>query len=225
MTQTKNKIIALFVATLLAVCIPFAVRSDNTSPTIKISAVSVNKLGECEVIGYINNSVIGADITLLSLNKNTTNGLVPENIIHINQTRTGNNGTFLFKFQISEKFSGQTGYVFVNSNQKTQKVMSSYTIPQLPPGIDVIENNSVMYGKDVYYVPGSYHNANNIAESLAYGGNSIYFKMGGYWYDLLNGNATSNYFLVPENAVNDTEIEAVKPRIYYMTARKTKLKY
>lgn len=225
MTITRNRIIALLLAASLIVLIPTAVRSDNSQNAITIRTVSVNKIGECEVIGYIDTYKAGAQVSFLSINKNNTKELVPDDFIHINQCRTGNNGTFLFKFQIPEKFSGQKVYIFINSNQKTTLVSTTYNVPELPPGIDVVGNNSVMYGKDIYYVPSPFHNADNVAESISYGGNIIYFKLGGYWYNLLDGRATSNSFLIPENATDNNTIETIKPRMYYMTARTVKLKY
>lgn len=225
---TFRYLVNKFLSFLLMICLitgtPFVVNADE--PKIVIDGMLVNDTGICEVVGHLTSEKVGAQISLLvtkgEFSKKT---LSVDNIVYIDQIATGNNGTFYFTFMISSKFANETLYLNIGSNDGSKKVEKIYSAPSGKPGIDIVANNSAMYGKDIYYVPGSFHTSENIADSMVYGGNHIYFKFGGHWYNLLDKKAKDNSFLVPENASDDTEIEKLKPRWFYLMVQKVKLKY
>lgn len=68
---------------------------------------------------------------------------------------------------------------------------------------------------DSVYLTGTY-----VADSIVNGGNVIYYKFGDKYYDLLDENATSNAYLVAENAMASAEVNKIKLRYYYQTARR-----
>ena len=82
---------------------------------------------------------------------------------------------------------------------------SHYTLP------DTVS----LYTPDSVYLTGTY-----VADSIVNGGNVIYYKLGDKYYDLLDENATSNAYLVAENAMASAEVNKIKLRYYYQTARR-----
>ena len=113
----------------------------------------------------------------------------------------------------------------LGSQYNTEVFTTTIEIPELPPGIEVVEDNSVLYGRDAYYVPGALYTPDSIAESIAFGGNNIYYKIGGLWYDLMDEDAVDNSFLTGENATDEKKIEALNPRYYYALTTAIELKY
>ena len=59
-----------------------------------------------------------------------------------------------------------------------------------------------------------------VSDSIATGGNKIYFKVGNRIYDLMDSAATSNAYLVADNAMTAYEVAEIKLRYYYTTARR-----
>ena len=199
---------------------------------IVIDSMSVTKTGYGEIIGHISGvpldtqiSCIIAKSEMFDADGNIIDAEVNmNNLAWIDQIGTGNNGTFLIQFTVNSKFSESTLEVRMGC-QYTQMFSGQIEIPELPAGIEIAANNSALYGRDIYYVAGGLYIAESIANSIAYGGNNVYFKIGDYWYDLMDDEAVDNSFLVKENAVKDAQIESLKPRYYYSVTEQIKLKY
>ena len=192
---------------------------ETVSAGIVIDTFTVDDGGNVRVIGHITNpSKSGAQIAYLITVKGN-----PDEIVYINQMETGNNGTFYISHPIDASFSEKTVIVRFGSDTKATQSFE-YTLSSIPPGIEQVVNNSVLYGKDVYTLDSFYLNADYVSDSIASGGNVIYYKIGDLWYNLLDEKATSSAFLVPENAVTYEEIKAKPLRYYYMQGKKIDFK-
>lgn len=131
----------------------------------------------------------------------------PLNIVYINQTVSTTNGTYLFRFTLPAANKGKTLDFKIGGTDATM-IKKTLTIPNFPININSVENNSVRVGIDVYQMESTYYTANNVVDSLKQGGNTIYYKIGDRWYDIMNTNAKSAAWLVPTNAVNTTTVSA-----------------
>lgn len=195
---------------VLSLWIPTA----HATPSITVTTMTVDMTGATKLIGYISEGGSGKEVSLY-----ITCG---EEIVYINQATTGNNGTFLFKFGIDAKYSEKTITYGIGSDAGTEVYRSTYVLPYMPPGFEHIENNSVLYGHDAYtsnsiYLADSW----TVTDSIIFGGNIIYFKIGDKWYDLMNPKATSSAFFVAENATPNATVKAntAPLRYYYYGAK------
>ncbi len=192
---------------------------ETVSAGIVIDTFTVDDGGNVRLIGHVTNP---SDSEIQVAYLITVKG-EPHKIVYINQMETGNNGTFYISHAISAEFSETPVVIKLGSDTKAQYSFE-YTLSTIPPGIEQVSNNSVLYGKDVYTLDSIYLNAQYVADSIAIGGNVIYFKIGDLWYNLLDEKATSSAFLVPENAVTYEEIKAKPLRYYYMQGKKIDFK-
>lgn len=222
---------AIFIAILFALSI-FNVRICAEDYKISVDSVTADGTGFCEVIGHISGASENTQVACLVVRDAAYDGeevisknLTFDNIAWIDQVGTGENGTFLIQFNVREDFEKTTLTVLLGS-ELTEMSASVIEIPDLPPpGIEVIANNSVIYGCDAFLITGAFYTPDKIAESIGYGGNNIYFKIGDKWYDLMDESAIDNSFLTEENATPNEEIEAAKPRYYYSLEQEIELKY
>lgn len=203
-------------------------KADSTE--IIIDSASVDKTGILEVIGHCSAGEVGTQISFMLCPEECMDESghlitdVPSNlqVIYIDQVSTGNNGTFLIKAKVGSKWSDTTARMAGGSS-----LGGYYTqileIPDIPPGLEVVTTNSVMYGRDIFLASGGFYTPDNIAASIAYGGNGVYFKLGDKWYDLMDEKARDNSFLVAENAVSADRIEELRPRFYYSVDKKIEL--
>ena len=230
MRKIKKLLTAVLSVLILNMVLNITVDAE-AERTVIIDAVSANKSGYCEIIGHYTNVPVGTQITLVA-GKATlfdgdgidTDNFNTNNMAYIDQTGTGNNGTFLFQFAVGRQWSEETLTV-KGGTSYGDTYSTTVTLPVLPPGIEIVDNNSVIYGRDAFYIPGALYTPDKIADSVSYGGNGIYFKIGEYWYDLMDDAAVDNSFLKKENAVSINVIEKLKPRFYYSMVNQIELKY
>lgn len=229
--KTSKKILAALLAVFFILAFSAVPVGADSKREFVIDSVSVSKTGYCEVIGHYSNVDLNTQISCVVAKDALFDGnaVIEENfntdyVAWIGQEGTGNNGTFLFQFSVPEEFSETTLIVRLTSSYG-DIAKTNIDIPALPPGIEVVENNSVIYGRDAFYVPGVFYAPDNIAESIVFGGNNIYFKIGGLWYDLMDDAAVDNSFLVAENATTEKTIVELVPRYYYSMTSKVEFKY
>lgn len=204
----------------------FAIPVYAETGEFAIDSVYVSETGYVEVIGHIDGAEIDTQISCVVSLPAVFDGdtviaenLNAENIAWLGQEGTGNNGTFLFQFCVPTRFS-ESELIIRLTSENADIATTTIDVPLLPYDIHNIENNCVIYGKDIYYVPGVFYIPDYIAESIIYGGNAIYFKIGGNWYNLLDEKAVDNSFLIAENATPIEDIEKIGIRYYYaMTER------
>lgn len=209
----------LLIFLLTVVPIPSAVA--DTGSQIVIDTVTVDNGGNVRIIGHITPAVKGAQIAyIMAVGGDFSD---TKNIAYLNQYETGNNGTFYIAHPVSASFSEKTVTVkFASNTQASYRF--THTFSAIPPGIEQVANNSVLYGKDVYTLDSIYLNAQYVADSIATGGNVIYFKIGDLWYNLLDERATSSAYLVQDNAVAYAEIKSKELRYYYMQGKRIEFK-
>ena len=192
------------------------------TPKVIIDSLSIDATGFVEATGHIANATSKTDVTCLVTTDNGTNGeiITGENIIWIEQKRVGNNGAFLIEFNIKPIYSNKEATFRFGGTGVEEATVINYTIPELPPDIECVSNNSVLYGTDVYTLDSIYLTAKYVSDSIATGGNIIYFKLGNEWYDLLDPKATGNSYLVPENAETLISMKELPLRYYYVGSKK-----
>lgn len=229
----KKRIIAFVCAVALMVVAYPTTYGSAVEPEITIISAEIDNNGIFEVIGQVKGVAVGTQVSFLMCPKNAwdTTGHIIESkfkadyIAYIDQVGTGNNGTFIVQGQVSEKWENQT-LRFAGASSYGGYYTQTMSVPEISPyDIDIIDNNSVIYGRDAYLVTGAFYNADNISISIKDGGNRIYYKLGGKWYDLLDPNALDNSFLVSKNAISDSKVEECKPRYYYNMSEKINLNY
>lgn len=224
----KTKRITSIILAIMLIFTSFSiVVSADPTPTavIKVITCDIDETGHGEVYGYVenntsNNSLNNQITFLLSTIENLSNigsGVDTNNIIaYINQETLGNNDSFLFEFQIADKFFNKQLYLKMG-HVEAETYNETIAIPEdgAPFRLHNISNGSVIYGLDAYTLDSTNLTATTVADSIIYGGNKIYYKIGNRWYDLLNENATDNSYLVEQNAENIETMEQLNLRYYY----------
>ena len=228
----KKRIIAIVLAVVLTVVAYPITSLSAVEPEITIISAEIDSTGAFEVIGQVEGATVGTQVSFLMCPKDAwdTTGypiqskLNADYIAYIDQVGTGNNGTFIVQGQVAEKWKNQT-LRFAGASSYGGYYTQAISVPSISYDIGIVENNSVIYGRDAYLVTSAFYNADNIAISIKEGGNRIYYKLGDKWYDLLDPDALDNSFLVSKNAISDSEVEKCKPRYYYNMTDKIDLNY
>lgn len=226
MKTSKKWAVAFALVLFLLACFSYAPPAEAKTGEFVIDSTYVSNTGYCEVIGHYEGAELNTQMSCVVALEGLFGGetVIEKNfntdyVAYIDQIGTGNNGTFLLQFSVPMKFSKKE-LVVVLTSENGDRARTVIEIPFLPFDINSVENNSVIYGKDVYYVPGIFYTPDLIAESIVYGGNNIYFKIGGLWYDLMDEKATDNSFLTKENATPMEKIHKLGIRYYFgMTKR------
>ena len=219
----KLKHLKRFIGVFLAVCIvsPYAYADGHDVSGITeiiLTTLEVDKTGQATAIGYIPTAEDGAQVTCLAMD--TESFSTADHIMWVDQMTIGNNGTFMTRFYVPSRFSNSTMYIRFGSNTEAETITETLKIGELPTGIGNIVNGSVIYGNDAYMADSVYFNAQYVADSIAAGGNKIYFKVGNRIYDLMDPAATSNAYLIADNAMTADEVAEIKLRYYYTTAKR-----
>lgn len=219
----KFKHLKRFIGVFLAVCMvsPYAYADGHDVSGITeiiLTTLEVDETGQATAIGYIPTAEDGAQVTCLAMD--TESFSTADHIMWVDQMTIGNNGTFMTRFYVPSRFSNSTMYIRFGSNTEAETITETLKIGELPTGVGNIVNGSVIYGNDAYMADSAYFNAQYVTDSIATGGNKIRFKVGNRIYDLLDSGATSNDYLVAENAMTADEVAEIKLRYYYTTARR-----
>lgn len=193
----------------------------------------VTDAGMLHIRGYYDNWDGQTDSTILVYKKSSeykfkqpSSDITIEDITWVDQMPIGNNGAFSYSVHINDNFSEEDAVVALGGGGLSSPYTQDFEVPSLPPTISVVDNNSVLFGRDCYYVPGAhYRNVDTIADSFIFGGYNMYYKLGDNWYNLLDTRATGNEFLKSENAVSENEIISLVPRYYYAISQRFTLRY
>ncbi len=194
-----------------------------TTGEIILETLVVTETGYVEVYGYVDGYTTQSNLQVSFLliegtNWDALNSSNASNIIaYIDQQGTSNNGTFLFKCQLNDRHIGKTLTLGMNHSSGGSSTLLKETINPKDDGILLrnIANNDVIYGLDAYQLTSPQLTARNVADSLTYGGNKIYYKLGNNWYNLLDERATDNSFLVSSNKTAFTTMQTLDLRYYY----------
>lgn len=211
----------------LILIISFSVTVSSEQNTIVIDDIIAQDNGLCEVIGHLSNNEVGAEVAFVMQTAESydkSKSLDTSNVVYLDQVTTGNNGTFLLKFRLPERFSGIDAVIRMGSSANTSPFVYRYTIPSLYIDFENIENNTVLYGNDAYSIDSPYLTSEYVVQSIINGGNTIFFKLGECWYDLLNEAATSSAYLIKENSMYDDDVKKYGTGMYYKGNIKIQLK-
>ncbi len=209
----KIKSMAVAVATLLLFM--FCSMPVGAEESAVITSFEISPSGVAEICGYVQEE--GEQVAILMA---TGDGMsiTPETVIYIDQIEAGVNGAFILKFIVPSKWAGGE-YTIGVGGENVSATRQRGTLGALPALIHRVDDNSLRIGKDIYSF-GSYLTPENAAASLTFGGNVVYYKIGGMWFDLQSEAATSSAYLTEENAVPEEEYTAWEIRTYYAPGQK-----
>lgn len=192
----------------------FGVRAVYSAVTGEIQRFYVDSSGTAELSGYFDNTEQNSTTMLLTTDADeaTIFNAPNENIMYIEQPELGNNGTFYMHFPIDEKFSTSNYVLRMNGGTL---LTTSGTLREIPAGISKVADNAIRVGNDAYDIGCNGYTPNNISKSIERGGNKIYYKIGGKWFDMLNPKATSTAYFTDENAVPESEWDLWEIDTYY----------
>lgn len=203
---------------LFSLLFMFSSVTNTDSAHIIDYTITLYEGGNIEVQGIISS---GPDqqVTLLVHTPGSLTGLpqseLMEHIAFIDQVKSTTNGTFLIRFTLHPKWQGQELQFNVGGTDVDEPLRKIVTIPTYPININSVENNSVRVGIDVYHLSSPAYTPDNVVNSLIEGGNTIYFKLGGRWYNLLDSRATSAEYFKKENAIDDDIVNAWQLDMWY----------
>lgn len=224
----KKKLTSLLLSLALILTL-MPVVTVNAAAKVVVTSLEMSDAGMLKIRGYYSGYDSDIDGTILITSESSQNAnfrLSNDNCMWIDQVPLGNNGAFSYTVHINQKFSEKAAYIALGGGGLESAYRTTIDVPELPPDISVVENNSTMFGRDFYYVNGTFYNdADRIADSFAFGGNHIYYKIGGNWYDLLNPKATSSAYLTKANAVDVSTVTDLVPRYYYAVSNIFTLRY
>lgn len=173
----------------------------------------------CEVWGTNPSKQEGDWVTLLvTVDKlPTASNLSGDDIAYIDQFETGVNGSFVLRFsiltdRISKGKDSVKIYIVMNSAGCSPSNYTEVDVEVLPVTgtVSSISSNSIRVGNDVYDSTSMYLTDDNFLDSIKRGGNELYFKLGSYWYDLLDDKCVNSGWLVSSNALTKAEIDNLK---------------
>lgn len=213
----KRRVALLLVLCLIVILFNSIVYSDD----IISFNVNIFEGGRVDVVGNIPS---GANKQVTFLVNTSNEPIIPGNIVYIDQVASEANGTFLFRFNLPETQQGAT-LDFKVGGEDAEAISKTLTIPDFPINISSVEDNSVRVGFDVYQLASPHYTADNVIDSIIEGGNTLYYRIGGNWYNLLDSRAKSAAFLIPTNAVNISEVDAWRLDTWYPRAGFDSLKF
>lgn len=245
----KNKFMKYFlsIALCLMMSIGFNVQPVSLTPVSTVYAattitsiydnatVDINQVGLCTVRGKINPN--GGAVTLLVLtnsgldkfkSNNTGKLNVPDDIVMIDQSdNVGSTGEFLFKFNIPSSLSLKMINIALGTNDSKITDGGLYgdflkiEVPNISLKLSEIKNQSVRIGNDIYAIDSNYYKRDRIVASLKKGNNVMWYKVGNYWYNLLDENCLSNEYFKSKNSLTDSVLEKFMFGVYYASGSTT----
>ncbi|MBQ3124972.1 MAG: hypothetical protein IJC09_06100 [Clostridia bacterium] len=205
-----RRIFTLAVFSLL-MSIPLGVRAAD-----EIKEVTITNTGQVEVWGTIENYSADDEVTILMTRADAGTDIQGNDIMYINQQKIGNNGVFFFEFPIDEQFAREDYELRIGSSvEGFTTLKATGTLPQIPATVYQISNNAVVVGVDAYDLDSPYYESENIINSLADGGNKMYYRINDMWFDLLDKNCTSWEYLTADNEIPESEWSMWYIRQYY----------
>ena len=221
-----KKLNCFVLVTLILLSTLAPITTSAATPQIILNSVEVQNGGYVKIIGQVTPFSNPKQVELAFLAVRDGKSITDSDAIaYVNQYSIGNNGTFLIQFKCGSAFSNAKlnlsfGASDISDPQWTAGYKYTITLKTIPPTINSVVNNSVIYGIDAYTLDSIYLTSEYVADSIATGGNLIYYKLGDYWYDLLDPRCTSSEFLVKDNALTMTFMDTVKLRYYYYKGEK-----
>ncbi len=176
-----------------------------------ITSFEISPSGVAELCGYVSEE---GELVAILMTTGDGTAITPETVIYIDQIEAGTNGAFILEFIVPEKWAGGE-YTIGVGGQNVSATRQRGSLGALPALIHRVDDNSLRAGVDIYDFGAGAFTPENVAASLAYGGNTVFYKIGGMWFDLQNPEATSAAYLTEENAIPEEEYTAWEIRVYY----------
>ena len=198
--------------------VQFEITELSDGPMVRITKVYLDEYsvgnGNFAITGYIENAEENSEATIV-ISDNAE--IIDGNIIYIWQVSAGANGAFIFKGEYDAVYGGKTAYINIGATGCERRTRKRIELPFAFNGsIETVANNSAVYGADVYRIENNADlNAANVRDSILTGGNCLYYKIGGNFYDLLDEDARDSGYFVPENAMDIEIMKNRKYRYYY----------
>lgn len=209
------KIITIMLVVILS--FTFTTLQANSASIINYT-VTLFEGGNIEVQGNISSGA-NKQITFLVHKPGSLQGIpqtqLMDYIAYIDQVTSTTNGTFLIRFTLNPKWQGQQLQFNVGGEDVSEPLRKLLTIPNYPINIGSVENNSVRVGIDVFHLSSPYYTPNTLTDAIVKGGNTLYFKIGDKWYNLLDSRATSAKFFVASNAIDNSTVNTWRLDILY----------
>lgn len=185
--------------------------STTTEPQFKFKAKITGSV--CEIWGTNPNRQEGDWVTMLATANKlpSASNLTGADIAYIDQFETGTNGSFVMRFQLlTDRISSSKGHkkIYIIMNSEGCKVSNYLEVDVLPVTgtVSNVKSNSIRVGMDVYDASSTKLTEDNLLDSMKRGGNELYFKLGSYWYNLLDDKCVNSDWLVSSNALTTTEV-------------------
>lgn len=181
--------------------VPFEIIEESDGPKVRITKVYLDEYsvgnGNFAITGYIENALGNSEATIVICDNAE---IIDGSIIWIDQVTAGANGAFIFKGDYDAAYGGKTAYINIGATGCDKRARKIIELPFAFNGsIETVANNSAVYGVDVYRVENNADlNAANVRDSILTGGNCLYYKIGGNFYDLLDEDARDSGYFVPE---------------------------
>lgn len=210
----RNKTIGTLLLSLLVWCIPTVTIAKDEGGAVK--SFTCDDTGYCEIIGYTDEAtedwlaILMTDVPVSELSDNAG-----EHIMYINEINNavGNNGVFYLRFSIQPKWSESDYYLTVNVGGDLGRY--SGTLGEMSTDLERVPDNCLRVGNDIYSLTSNYYTPDNVSGSLADGGNHVYYKIGGYWFNVLDEAATSAAYFTLNNVVGMDVWQAWDIENYY----------
>lgn len=218
---------------LCLICSIFSINVVAANPAVVIDSTTVENGGFVKIIGHLTNVPANpnsqVEVAFLSMLEGTSVTSDNDSIAYINQYSLGNNYTFLIQFKVNPRFSNKTldtqiTATDINDFSWRASTTLKLVMKTIPPTIDNVVNNSVIYGVDAYTLDSKFLTTEYVVDSIVTGGNLIYYKIGNYWYDLLDPRCTSSDFLISDNALTMDFMNTLTLRYYYYKSDKQTFK-
>ncbi len=194
---------------MLLICMAAVHLPVLAEETAVITHFDISPSGVAEICGYVSEK--GEQVAILMTTGDGT-VITSETVIYIDQIEAGTNGAFILEFIVPEKWAGGE-YTIGVGGQNVSATRQRGTLGALPAMIYRVDDNSLRVGADIYCF--GRFTSERAADSLAYGGNTVFYKIGGMWFDLMDEEAVSSAYLAIENAVPEEEYASWEIRTYY----------
>ena len=193
---------------MLLICMAAVHLPVLAEETAVITHFDISPSGVAEICGYVSEK--GEQVAILMTTGDGT--VVTPETVYIDQIEAGTNGAFILEFIVPEKWAGGE-YTIGVGGQNVSATRQRGALGALPAMIYRVDDNSLRVGADIYCF--GRFTSERAADSLAYGGNTVFYKIGGMWFDLMDEEAVSSAYLAIENAVPEEEYASWEIRTYY----------
>lgn len=197
----QNKILAVIISIILVFTSVTVVYADNTAEDNTVVNFAINDAGYFELEGYTDCKE-HPWVTMLLTDKNADFNSEKDlagHIMYIDQVMLGNNGAFYISAELNTKWSGEDYILKINAGGDFHEYTGN--LGEFTEEILSVPDNCIRIGADIYSLTAQEYTPNRISRSLANGGNYIFYKIGGYWFNMLNEDATSYAYFEEFNAV------------------------